>query len=235
MSNDSLTLIVIIFGAINLTVILSALFFYIHSKAKSRILQNKVNHYGDSAEEKVINYLKKGFPKATIMKDVYLKTPNGLTEIDCIFICNRGIFIIEVKSHNGYIVTDTKLWTQHWKNKVIRFHNPIKQNSVHKNALEAVLRKRQSLASLPIYSVTVFTSNTVDFSKKVKDVIKLGYLSTFIKKKNPDRRMTRETIKRVENFISSNMETRRHRQLRHKKQIYENNMKKRAYRINKQG
>ena len=235
MSNDSLILIVIIFGAINFAVILSVLVFYIHSKVKSTIRQNRVNHYGDSAEEKVINYLKKGFPKATIMRDVYLKTPTGLTEIDCIFICNRGIFIIEVKSHNGYIVTDAKLWTQHWRGKVIRFHNPIKQNSVHKNALETVFRKRQSLASLPIYSVTVFTSNTVDFNKKVKDVIKLGYLSTFIKKKNPDRRMTKEMIKRVESFIHSNMETSRSKQRRHKKQIYENNMKKRAYRINKQG
>ncbi len=235
MSNDSLTLIVIIFGTINLLVILGAVIYYIHSKIKKRLRQNKVDHFGDTAEKKVIDYLKKGFPKATVMKDIYLKTQTGLTEIDCIFICNRGIFIIEVKSHNGYIVTDGKLWTQHWREKVIRFHSPVKQNAVHKNALENVFRKRQSLASLPIYSVTVFTSNSVTFSKKVRDVIKLSYLSTFIKKKNPDRRMTKEMIRRVENFISSNMETSRHRQLRHKRQIYENNMKKRAYRINKQG
>ncbi|MBQ7898149.1 MAG: NERD domain-containing protein [Clostridia bacterium] len=233
MSNEKLALLILVFGIINISVIIGALIYHIHSKVKKRIRQSKVEHFGDSAEKKVVDFLKKNFPRAVIMEDVYLKTPTGLTEIDVILISDRGIFIIEVKSHNGYIVTNGKLWIQRWRDKVIRFHNPVEQNNIHKTALEAVFRKRQSLASLPIYAVTVFTSSNVTFSRNVKDVIKLSSLPSYIKRRKPDRRMTRDMRKRVENYISSNMETSRLKQNQHKKRIYQHNQRKRAYRINK--
>lgn len=233
MSNEKLALLILVFGVINMSVIIGALIYHIHSKVKKRIRQSKVEHFGDSAEKKVVDFLKKNFPRAVIMEDVYLKTPTGLTEIDVILISDRGIFIIEVKSHNGYIVTNGKLWIQRWRDKVIRFHNPVEQNNIHKSALEAVFRKRQSLASLPIYAVTVFTSSNVTFSRNVKDVIKLSSLPSYIKRRKPIRRMTREMRKRVESYISSNMETSRLKQNQHKKRIYQHNQRKRAYRINK--
>lgn len=233
MSNEKLALLILVFGVINMSVIIGALIYHIHSKVKKRIRQSKVEHFGDSAEKKVVDFLKKNFPRAVIMEDVYLKTSTGLTEIDVILISDRGIFIIEVKSHNGYIVTNGKLWIQRWRDKVIRFHNPVEQNNIHKTALEAVFRKRQSLASLPIYAVTVFTSSNVTFSRNVKDVIKLSSLNSYIKRRKPIRRMTREMRKRVESYISSNMETSRLKQNQHKKRIYQHNQRKRAYRINK--
>ena len=183
MSNEKLALLILVFGVINMSVIIGALIYHIHSKVKKRIRQSKVEHFGDSAEKKVVDFLKKNFPRAVIMEDVYLKTSTGLTEIDVILISDRGIFIIEVKSHNGYIVTNGKLWIQRWRDKVIRFHNPVEQNNIHKSALEAVFRKRQSLASLPIYAVTVFTSSNVTFSRNVKDVIKLSSLPSYIKRR----------------------------------------------------
>lgn len=233
MSNEKLALLILVFGVINMSVIIGALIYHIHSKVKKRIRQSKVEHFGDSAEKKVVDFLKKSFPRAVVMEDVYLKTSTGLTEIDVILISDRGIFIIEVKSHNGYIVTNGKLWIQRWRDKVIRFHNPVEQNNIHKSALEAVFRKRQSLASLPIYAVTVFTSSNVTFSRNVKDVIKLSSLNSYIKRRKPIRRMTREMRKRVESYISSNMETSRLKQNQHKKRIYQHNQRKRAYRINK--
>ena len=233
MSNDKLALLILVFGIINISVIIGALIYHIHGKVKNKIRLNKVSHFGDSAEKKVVDFLRKNFPKGIIMEDVYLKTSSGLTEIDILFICDRGIFIIEVKSHNGYIVTNGKLWVQRWKDKVVRFHSPVEQNNIHKNALEAVFRKRQSLASLPIHSVTVFTSSNVNFSKNVRDVVKLSSLSSYIKRRQPDRRMTREMRKRVESYISSNMETSKIKQNQHKKRIYQHNSRKRAYRINK--
>ncbi|MBR6632803.1 MAG: NERD domain-containing protein [Clostridia bacterium] len=233
MSKDTLTLIVLVFGCINLTVIVAALIYYVHSRLKKRIRQNKVNHFGDSAEKKVIEFLKKSFPKATVMDSVYLKTPSGLTELDILMLCDRGIFIIEVKSHNGYIVTGGNFWTQHWRDKVIRFHNPVHQNNSHKVALETVFRKRQSLASLPVYTVVVFTSSNVSFSQNTKDVIKLSSLYAYIRRKKQDKRMTREMIRKVERFISDNMETSRIRQNQHKRKIYQRNSKKRAYRFNR--
>lgn len=232
-SKETLMLVVLVFGLINLTVISGAIIYHINSKIKKRIRQNKVDHFGDSAEKKVIDFLKKNFPRATVMESVYLKTPTGLTELDMIMISNRGIFVIEVKSHNGHIVTEGKFWTQHWKDKIVRFHNPVFQNNVHRTALENIFRKRQSLASLPVYTVVVFTSPNVSFSKNIKDVIKLSSLYTYIKRKKPNKRMTREMIKTVEKFISSNMEKSRIKQNQHKRKIYERNSRKREYRFNR--
>jgi len=230
---ESLISIIWVFGIINIAVILSVIIFYFRSKIKKRKRQNEVDHFGDSAEKKVVSFLKKNFPRAVVMDSVYLKTPTGLTELDIIMLCDRGIFIVEVKSHNGYIITNGKFWTQRWQNKVVRFHNPVHQNNIHKAALETVFRKRQSLASLPIYTVTVFTSSAVTFSRNTKDVIKLSSLNSYIKRKKSDKRMTRDKIKTVEKFIMSNMETSRARQNRHKRKIYERNAQKKAYRFNR--
>lgn len=229
---DKLTIILLIFGVVNTIAIIGFLIYYIRTKVKASLRQKKVNSFGEDAEKKVFSHLKKAFPKSAILKDVYLKTPSGLTEIDLLFISNRGIFIIEVKSHNGYIVTDGKIWTQRWRDKVVRFHNPTLQNAVHKSALEAVFRKRQTLASLPIYTVTVFTSKTVSFSRNVKDVIKLSSLTRCIKAKKPDRRMTRKMQDAVKDFILRNMETNRLRQAKHRKKVFEENSKRKGYRIN---
>lgn len=230
---DNLTAIALVFCIINATVILGAILYAVISRAKKRLRQNKVDHFGDDAEKKVLQYLKKAFPKACIMDSVYLKTAGGLTEIDMLMICSRGIFIIEVKSHNGHITTNGKFWTQRWKDKIVRFYNPVYQNNAHRSALEGVFRKRQSLASLPIYTVTVFTSPKVTFSKNVKDVIKLSALTSYVKRKKPSRRMTGEMIRNVKEFISSNAVTSRIKQNRHKRKIYNSNSKKRAYRFNR--
>ena len=231
--SDKTMQILIVFGIINTVVLAGILIYLIHSKISKRLKQNKVDHFGDSAEKKVLEFLRKSFPKATIMDSVYLKTPTGLTELDMIMLCDRGLFIIEVKSHNGHITTEGKYWTQRWRDKIVRFHSPVLQNSVHKTALDNVFRKRQSFASLPVYTVTVFTSGNVTFSKNVRDVIKLSSLYSYIKRKKPSRRMTKDMIRQVEKFISANMETSRIRQNQHRRKIYNSNSKKRAYRVNK--
>ena len=106
------------------------------------------------------------------------------------------------------------------------------QNAVHKNALEILFRKRQTLASLPIYTVAVFTSKNVSFSRNVKDVIKLSSLLRYIKSRKPDRRMTKKVQKSVEDFILQNMETSKFRQAKHRKKLFEENSRRKGYRIN---
>lgn len=231
--SDNLLTTVIVFGVIEIAIILGLIFFLLRSIIKKRLRQNKVDHFGDAAEKKVVDFLKRSFPRATIMESVYLKTATGLTELDILMICDRGLFIVEVKSHNGEINTEGKFWTQRWNGKTIRFHNPVHQNNVHKAALGTIFRKRQSIASLPVYTVVVFTSSTVSFSKNVKDVIKFSSLHHYVKNKPQDKRMTKDMISRVEKFISSNMETSRLRQNQHRRKIYNSNSKKRAYRFNR--
>jgi hypothetical protein len=221
-----------IFLSVNISVLTGFLIYKLWERVKREKKQQRVNHFGDSAETKVISYIEKYFTKYKILKDLYLKTNNGLTEIDVLLLCERGIFIIEIKSHNGYIITRGKHWTQRWGDKVVRFYNPTYQNKAHRIALENILKKRQSLASLPIYTVTVFTSSKVSFSENVKDVIKLPVLAKFIKSKPCNKRMNHSTIASLERLIKSYRETSRRRQNQHKKKIWESNRKKRAYKVN---
>lgn len=231
--SDTLKIFLIIFFSVNVSVLAVFLGSKLISYIKVRKKQDRVNHFGDKAEKRVEKYIEKYLHGIRIMKDLYLKTETGLTEIDMLLLSDRGVFIVEIKSHNGYIVTKGKHWTQRWGDKVVRFHNPTYQNAVHKRALEDVLKRRQSLASLPIYTVTVFTSSKVSFSENVRDVIKLPILAKFIKNKPRDKRMTREMISTLERFIKSNAETSRRRQMKHKIKIWENNNKKREYHVNR--
>lgn len=231
--SDTLIVFLIIFFSVNFSVILTFGIYKYYSYRKSVKKQDRVNHFGDSAEKKVEGYIRKYLKGVKVMKDLYLKTETGLTEIDMLLLSDRGIFIVEIKSHNGYIITRGKHWTQRWGDKVVRFHNPTIQNKVHRTALENILKKRQSLASLPIYAVTVFTSAKVSFSENVKDVIKLPILTKYIKNKPRDRRMTNQNIASVEKLIRDNVETSERRQRQHKKRIWENNNKKRAYHVNR--
>lgn len=231
--SDNTKLFVAVFISVNFSVLMTLLAYKLFSQIKAVKKQEKINHFGDGAEIAVENYIKKYFPSSKIMKELYLKTPNGLTELDMLLLCGRGIFIIEIKSHNGYIVTRGKHWTQRWKDKVVRFHNPTYQNKIHKKALEDILNKRQSLASLPIYTVTVFTSPKVTFSENVKDVIRLSLLSKYIKSKPIEKRMTADNIENIEKLINCYMETSTRRKRKHKKRIWKNNSKKVAYRVNK--
>ncbi len=222
-----------VFVSINFSVLFIFIIYKIAQIIKKRKKQDRVNHFGDSAEVKVAKYIEKNLHSYRLIRDVYLKTETGLTEIDEILLCDRGIFIIEIKSHNGYIITRGKHWTQRYGDKVVRFHNPTIQNRVHKTALENILKKRQSLASLPIYTVTVFTSSKVSFSENVKDVIRLPILTKFVKNKPFNKRMDSSTVASVEKLIRCNMETSRRKQEQHKQRIYQNNDKKRVYRTNR--
>ena len=149
---------------------------------KRKKKQRQINHYGDSAEERVSAYLRRQQPGCLLLNNMYLKTDVGLTQLDHILICHHGIFVIETKSHNGHIVTGSHQWVQYYKEKTVKFHNPTLQNQIHRKALLQVLSTEKSLSGIPVYGVTVFTSRNVTFSNNVKDVIKLPQLGGYIRR-----------------------------------------------------
>ena len=70
-----------------------------------------------------------------MIKNLYLPKDNGETsEIDVIFITQKGIFVFESKNYSGWIFGDDKgkNWTAMLPNKQKNyFYNPIKQNKTH--------------------------------------------------------------------------------------------------------
>ena len=95
---------------------------------------------GKAGEFHVKNELKK-LPndKYLILNDVMIEDNNTTYQIDHIVVSEFGIFVIETKQYNGYIVGNEyeKKWKQ---NNKFYINNPIHQNYGHIKALENVLK-----------------------------------------------------------------------------------------------
>ena len=113
MTNDNLILLVVVFGIINLSVIIGMLIYHIHSKVKKRIRQNKVEHFGDDAEKKVADFLRKNNFQADLihpLDDTVSLRAVAMQSNDCIItrnnMCmfkeasNLGLFMIKTSIEN---------------------------------------------------------------------------------------------------------------------------------------
>ena len=94
--------------------------------------------------------------KGLTLRNIYLPKDNGeTTEIDLVYITQKGIFVFESKNYSGWIFGDEKsqFWTVTLPNKQKnRFYNPIKQNQSHIKWLG-----RYVGAPIPFYSIIVFS------------------------------------------------------------------------------
>ncbi|MBR5295888.1 MAG: NERD domain-containing protein [Clostridia bacterium] len=197
--NEPLLLFLFIF----LSVDALALFFLLIFKIKKEMKRNKIRHFGDRAEEEVSLLLEEEFPGCVILNNVLLKTSRGSTQIDHILLSKWGIYVIETKSHNGKITPGKKEWIQIYGEKVVRFHSPLLQNEIHKEALSRVLKKYRSFAHIPVKGVVVFTSKKLIFEKQLDGVVRLHELSPYIKSGGRTRnRRTLLTASLSEKYLS---------------------------------
>ncbi len=94
--------------------------------------------------------------KGKILQNVYIPKGDGETsEIDVMYITQKGIFVIESKNYSGWIFgreQDYK-WTVSLKRKrKNQFYNPIKQNATHIKFLSQYLGN-----TVPLYSIIAFS------------------------------------------------------------------------------
>ena len=77
--------------------------------------------------------------KYLVINDLMIKANGSTHQIDHVIISNNGIFVIETKQYNGYIVGNEydKKWRQ---NNKYYINNPIHQNYGHIKALEELLK-----------------------------------------------------------------------------------------------
>lgn len=70
-----------------------------------------------------------------ILRNVYIPKENGETsEIDVLYITQKGIFVIESKNYSGWVFGSEKnyQWTVSLSNGIKnKLYNPIKQNQTH--------------------------------------------------------------------------------------------------------
>lgn len=91
-----------------------------------------------------------------ILRNVYIPKDNGETsEIDVMYITQKGIFVIESKNYSGWIFGDEKsrYWTVMLPNKQKnKLYNPIFQNRTHIRWLSEYLQQE-----IPFFSLIVFS------------------------------------------------------------------------------
>ena len=115
-----------------------------------------VGRHGEKLTEQELKFVKLFGRKGKILRNVYLPKDNGETsEIDVLYITQKGIFVFESKNYSGWIFGDEKgqYWTAMLPNRQKnRFYNPIKQNRAHIKWLQKYVGK-----DIPLFSIIVFS------------------------------------------------------------------------------
>ncbi len=111
--------------------------------------------------------------------NVTLRTPDGTTQIDHIFVTRFGIFVVETKNMKGWIFggENQAQWTQTLFKKAFKFQNPLRQNYKHVKALESAL----DVSPETIHSVVVFVGNITFKSPMPANVTRGSSYITYIK------------------------------------------------------
>jgi len=209
-------------------------------KLQSAARRRRVERFGKKSEERVDAMLKKAFGSEAVFTGIFLPYQNSEsgkhTEIDHLVITRNGICVIEVKSHNGQIrCPDERYWWQTYNDKKISFYNPLWQNKTHTRVVGDIMRA-EGQYDIPIYSVVVFTSHRVTFSRDHKYVIKAEQLVDFIKKNGRKNSLSQARTKKVRDIIKRNMTkdrsvARQHRSDMRKRAQY----KRKGYNYSKEG
>lgn len=111
---------------------------------------------GELYTAKELKYVQLFGRKGRILRNVYVPKDNGETsEIDLLYITQKGIFVFESKNYSGWIFGDEKgqKWTMMLPNKEKHsFYNPVKQNQTHIKWLRNYIGEK-----IPLFSIIVFS------------------------------------------------------------------------------
>ena len=115
-----------------------------------------VGKHGEKLTEKELKLVKLLGRKGKTLRNVYLPKDNGETsEVDLIYITQKGIFVFESKNYSGWIFGDekSKNWTAMLPNKQKnQFYNPILQNKTHLKWIKNFVGD-----NIPLFSIIVFS------------------------------------------------------------------------------
>lgn len=118
--------------------------------------ENWVGRRGEKLTERELNLVRLLGRKGKVLRNVYVPKTNGETsEIDVMFITQKGIFVFESKNYSGWIFGDesAQYWTAMLPNKEKnKFYNPIKQNQTHIKWLKEYVGN-----DIPLFSIVVFS------------------------------------------------------------------------------
>lgn len=127
---------------------------------------------GEKLTERELKLVQLFGRKGKVLRNVYLPKDNGETsELDVIFITQKGIFIFESKNYSGWIFGDEKgkYWTAMLPNKQKnQFYNPIMQNKTHLKWMRSFVGDEIPLFSIIAFSERCELKKVTVYSEDVK-------------------------------------------------------------------
>ncbi|MBR2086354.1 MAG: NERD domain-containing protein [Oscillospiraceae bacterium] len=153
---------------------------------------DRLGRYGESLTARELKILDLFGKKGRILRNLFLpKDDGGTSEIDLVFITQKGIFVIESKNYSGWIFgrESDQYWTQSMPDRSKhRFYNPIKQNKTHIKWLRQYLGQ-----DVPLFSFIVFSERcqlkSITLNTQDVHVLKRNMLRSALKshwKRTPD-------------------------------------------------
>ncbi len=202
---ESLKTAIVIAASLGAVILISVIVLFFVIKIQTAARRRRIEGYGRESEVRIDSLLKNAFGEDAVFSGIYLPYQRSETkkhaEIDHLVITRNGIFVIEVKSHNGYIrCPDEREWWQTYNEKKISFYNPLRQNKTHSKIVSEIL-KTEGQYNIHIQSVVVFTSHKVTFSQKYPNVIKENELVGYIKKNGRKNSLSTSQVRRIRELI----------------------------------
>lgn len=115
-----------------------------------------VGQRGEKLTERELKLVNLFGRKGKTLRNLYVPKDDGTTsEIDVVYITQKGIFVFESKNYSGWIFGDENgmYWTVSLPNsQKNRFYNPIKQNRTHLKWLGQYVGE-----GVPLFSIIVFS------------------------------------------------------------------------------
>ena len=203
--NESIKLLLICLAAlaVSLAVVIFVFVAIIHIRTTAA--RRKIEDYGRPSEKKIDSLLKKAFGENAVLTGIYLPyiklNYDKQAEIDHIVVLRSGVYVIEVKSHNGRIYNPNEHdWLQTYNDKKLRFYNPLRQNNTHVRIINDIL-KSEGQYNVPLYNIVVFTSNKVSFTHKYDNLIKTNELIDYIRKNGKKNALSTKQTARIRSII----------------------------------
>ena len=126
---------------------------------------------GKIGEEYVAKELKRLLPEEDyiIFNDLILPACGRTTQIDHIIVSRFGIFVIETKNMQGWILMDDKYdeWIQMVeKHRTTEFQNPLRQNFKHIKAVQKLFKIKEN----QVHNLVVFVGTATPCTEMPEDI-----------------------------------------------------------------
>lgn len=182
--------------------------FTMYLLRKHRIIQA-----GIKGEENALSLVRHIGDDYYVFSNLKVEYENKESETDLIVVGKKGVFVIEVKNHNGHIVgrEDEKMWKQHKTGKrggkySADLYNPTKQVGTHVWRVSKNLRDQNMRTWVQgiVYFVNPVTSVDV-YTRNVPVLTSEKPFSEYLEKLQVEKELSDELIRKIVSFLKSKM------------------------------